>query len=457
MAIQTAMAAIPSDPSKAVHNLIQQLDRAAVDNNKEFAGDSDQNDQAALLLESLGIHLWLNIQHTHSTKGEEATLNLIRQLHEDLPNILEAETIEDGKAEKLAGIIARVLSWVDLQKNTKSSSDTEPNVEPCADISSQLKANPLIDFNFFSEDEKANVEEGIDNLNSSAAEEVASMNGDGDPFIPTDTPRTVEYRVSEKHRMMWKCCNMNNLAPITLDMWAKFVNLSEGEISACRNNAINGNIPAKVIAMKDTLKMALFRDKYSCTETVSVRIKVNVVTDSNRLPKHKALLWNWMRPYLRCNWEAQAVVMAQYAFMHARQLMIETTMEVFADPTKGTLPEHGEANGVGLIERLIKPAVFSDTLISNQIHNAGRKRTRQNNSINLNSAPTRIVPMGRGQRMRGGRQFQGYRPNFHSPGSSSSSSRSLSSAISGYSPARDGTDFRSSPLGRRNMSHEFRN
>ncbi|KAL3683092.1 hypothetical protein R1sor_001114 [Riccia sorocarpa] len=297
MAIQTTMAAIQS---KNVHELIQQLDMAAVEANKEVAGETDVENQAALLLESLGIHHWLEIQHMYSTKGEEATLSLIRQLHEDLPNLLEADQIEDSRAEKLAGMIARVLSWTDLHKNTMNVETTEGPINVCPDISSQVRTNPLIDFSLFSEEEKANYTESLDSLNSNSAGDKASVNDDGDPFIPTDTSRTIEYRVSEKNGMMWKCSNMNNLSPVTLTMWTKLVNLSEAELKVCKQNAIDGIIPAKIIPLRESIKMASFKDKYKCTEPVSVRVKVNMITDSNRVPRHRALLWNWMRPYLRC-------------------------------------------------------------------------------------------------------------------------------------------------------------
>ncbi|KAL3689803.1 hypothetical protein R1sor_016112 [Riccia sorocarpa] len=403
------MAAIPA---KAVHALVQQLDLAAVENNKELGGDDqmEQEHHAVLLLESLGIHHWLSIQHTFSSKGEEATLTLIRQLHEELPNLLEADSIEDGRADKLAGIIARVLSWTDLNKNSQTQDGADGVNGSCADISSQVKANPLINFSIFSEEEKMNFTEGLDNLNANAAEEKASVNDGGDPYIPIDTPRTIEYRVSGKNGMMWKCANMNNLAPFTLDMWAKLENMWEGEINLCKSNAIQGVIPAKA---------------------------------------------RYMAFLMFLGGEARSAILAQYAFMHTRQMMIQTAMEVFADPTNRTLPEHGDANGVRTIERLIKPACFSDSIISSQIQGGGRRRTRHSNHINLNSAPTRMVPMGRGQRMRGGRQFHGNRPFHHTPGSSSSSSRSFSSSASGFSGSRP--DFRSSPLGRRNMSNEFDN
>ncbi|KAL3681477.1 hypothetical protein R1sor_024433 [Riccia sorocarpa] len=476
LAIQATMAAIQSKP---VHALIQQLDLAAVETNREEARESEQleaENHAALLIESLGIHHWVNIHHTYSTKGEEATLGLIRQLHDDLPNLLEADLIEDGRADKLSGMIARALSWVDLLKNTQTGDGTDGPGSNFADISSQVRSNPLIDFTIFSEEEKACLDEGLDSLNSNAAGDKAAVSNDGDPFIPTDTPRTVEYRVSEKCGMMWKCQNMNNLAPVTIDMWSKMVNMTDNELSTCKDNAINGIIPSKVIPIRESIKMASFRDKYTCTEPVSVRIKVNLITDSNRVSKHRTLLWNWTRPYLRCNckfdskgrkckgeiiwldhalWyifnhmedffrsptiqarymafliflggEARAAILAQCSFMYARELMIQTALEVFSDPKARSLPEHGEANGVRMIERLIKPACFSDQLISNQLQGNQRKRPRQANNINLNSAPTRLVPMGRGQRMRGGRHYNGNRPYHHTPGSSSSSSRTFSS------------------------------
>ncbi|KAL3683946.1 hypothetical protein R1sor_001968 [Riccia sorocarpa] len=476
MAIQTTMAAITSKP---VHALIQQLDCAAVESNKEAASKhADSDNQAALLLECLGIHHWIGIQHTFSTKGEDATLAVIRQLHDELPSILEIDNVEDGRAAKLSNMIGRMLSWINLKKETQNDNG-EPKVDGSyADISSQVRANPIINFAIFSKEERDSYAESLDNINANAAGEKALMSEDGDPFIPTDTPRTVEYRVSEKNGMMWKIPNMNNLAPITIDMWTKLVNLSEGELDTCRNNAINDTIPAKLLNLKDTVKMAFFRDKYKCSEPVSVRIKAMITTDSNRVAKHKALLWNWMRPYLRCNckfdanrktckgeiiwldhaiWyifnhlsdffhqpsiqakymafliflgsELRSAIMAQCAFMFARQMMITTALEVFSDPTVPTLPEHGEAAGVRMIERLMKPACFSDNLISRQIQSNNKKRPRQANPINLNSAPTRMIPMGRGQRMRGGRQFNSHMPFHNSPGSGSSSSRSWSSAM----------------------------
>ncbi|KAL3684852.1 hypothetical protein R1sor_002874 [Riccia sorocarpa] len=499
-AIQTTMAAITSKP---VHALVQQLDRAAVESNREATCDqTDPDTHAALLLECLGIHHRIGIQHTFSTKGEEAALAMIKQLHDELPTLLEADLVEDGRAEKLSNMIGRVLSWINLQKETQELKGDDVTETACADISSQVRANPMIDFSIFSKEEQANYTESLENLNASAADERALMNADGDPFIPTDTPRTVEYRVSEKCGMMWKVQNMNNLAPITIDMWSKLVNMSDSELKSCKDNAIHGSIPAKMLNLKETIKMAHFRDKYRCSESVSVRIKAMIPTDANRLPKHKMLLWNYLRPYLRCNckydpsrrnckgeimWldhaiyyifnhlsdffhqssvqarymafliflggEARAAVQAQCSFMYARQLMVETALEVFSDPTARTLPEHGEANGVRMIERLMKPACFSEAIISKQIHGGNKKRGRQPNPINLNSAPTRMVAMGKGQRMKGGRNFNGPRNFQHTPGSSSSSSRSWSSAVSNNT--RFSTDPRSSPLGRRNMSREF--
>ncbi|KAL3681382.1 hypothetical protein R1sor_024338 [Riccia sorocarpa] len=87
-AVQITMAAITS---KTVHELIQQLDKAAVTVNKDDSEEfenGDGNCHAALLIESLGIDNWVQLFHTFTTKGEEATLAAIRLLHDELPAML---------------------------------------------------------------------------------------------------------------------------------------------------------------------------------------------------------------------------------------------------------------------------------------------------------------------------------------------------------------------------------
>ncbi|KAL2624162.1 hypothetical protein R1flu_008407 [Riccia fluitans] len=344
-------------------------------------------------------------------------------------------------------------------------------------------------------------------LNVSSVNELAARTDEGELYIPTDNARMIEYKVSEKNAMMWKIPNMNNLAPVMLEMWQKLIHASDAEQRDCLHNALNGVTPSKMVTMKDTIKMACFRDKYRCSELVGIRVKTAIAIDSSRVPKHKSVLWNWLRPYIRCNcrsdgkheanhtkckgemlwfdhaiWyiynhlgdffpqstvegrymafliflggEARSAVLAHLMFLRARKLMIDMAMEVFVNPKARTLPEHGDAYGVHLIERMIKPACFSDEIISKEIQSGNRKRTRTAGIPNLNGASTPMVPRGRGQRFRGGRHYQGNHPSYQSPGSSSSSSRA--SNISGVSLGqRNLSPFQYSPVNRRNMASEF--
>ncbi|KAL2612117.1 hypothetical protein R1flu_023809 [Riccia fluitans] len=43
--------------------------------------------------------------------------------------------------------------------------------------------------------------------------------------------------------------------------------------------------------------------------------------------------------------EARSAVLAHLTFLHARKLMLDTAMEVFANPKARTLREHGDAYG----------------------------------------------------------------------------------------------------------------
>ncbi|KAL3688787.1 hypothetical protein R1sor_015096 [Riccia sorocarpa] len=251
---------------------------------------------------SKAVHMLL--QHgSNSKEGEEAALALIRKYHSDLPTLLEMDQFEEARAEKHVGVIGTVLSWTDLDKNTSTPTDGINGEKTKIDILSQVKANPLINFSVFSTEEQAVYTESLDGLNSSTANELAARTDEGEQFVPTDSPRMIEYKVSEKNSMMWKIPNMNNLAPLTLEMWQKLIHASDAELKTCMSNALNGITPAKLMASKDTIKMSFFRDKYlvHCGEPITVRLKGSMPTDSSRLPKHKSTLWNWLRPYIRCN------------------------------------------------------------------------------------------------------------------------------------------------------------
>ncbi|KAL3696421.1 hypothetical protein R1sor_010497 [Riccia sorocarpa] len=101
IAIQVTMMSISS---KAVHSLVQQLDTTAIYTNRDIDDANGEGDgYAALLIENLGINNWITILHTFRTSGEEAALTHIRQLHEDLPSLLETDVKEEGRRLNLPG------------------------------------------------------------------------------------------------------------------------------------------------------------------------------------------------------------------------------------------------------------------------------------------------------------------------------------------------------------------
>ncbi|KAL3696332.1 hypothetical protein R1sor_010408 [Riccia sorocarpa] len=482
--------------SKSVHTLVQQLDSAALLANKEVDDANGEGDgYAALLLESLGIDNWITIMHTYMTAGEEATKSLIRQLHEDLPSLLETDAEEEGRASDLARMISKTLSWVDSDKNVLPC-EVEKAPEVCkVNVPALVRSNPLICFDVFSEEEQQVMADSLENLQTSQIDERSEFTDGGDYFIPTDTPRMIEYRVSDKQSMMWKTTNINNLAPLSICVWAKLVNLTKDELSTCETNAINGVMRTKIYLLKDSIKMTSFRDKYRCSDVASVRIKLDMPTDSSRpLQKHKSALWNWHRPYLRCNckseygkktaackgeivwldhafWyilnnladffprdsvmafliflgsDARDAVLSQVTFMYTRQLMIKTACEIYSAPKDKTLIRYGDAAGIRMLEKLIKPASFSDNLVSNRIQNSQKKRPQTANPLNLNTAPTRFVPNGRGRGR--GRLMIGR--NYNTPRSGSSSNRSASSSVTTSFSNRPNIYGRGSPIGRRNL------
>ncbi|KAL2652426.1 hypothetical protein R1flu_020554 [Riccia fluitans] len=292
MASQVTLASILS---KAVHSLIQQLDCTAVEANRLAlldAVNSQPESAAALLLENLGIDHWFQLQVTFSVNGEEAALALIHKFHNELPTLLELDQMEETRAEKHMEMIGTVLSWVDLDRNSIPVDDSTAGKKTSVDILSQVRANPLINFAVFSSEEQAGYTESLDMLNVSSTDELAARTDEGDPYVPTDSARLIEYRVSEKNAMMWRIPSMNNLAPFTLKMWHRLIHASDAEQKSCLYNALNGITPSKLVTMRDTIKMSCFRDKYICREPVSIRVKTTIATDSSRVPKHKSILWN---------------------------------------------------------------------------------------------------------------------------------------------------------------------
>ncbi|KAL2652668.1 hypothetical protein R1flu_020796 [Riccia fluitans] len=97
MASQVTLASISS---KAVQNLIQQLDHIAVEANGLALLDSvnfQPESSAVLLLENLKIDQWFQIQVTFSVSGEEAALAQVLKYHNELPTLLELDQMEELK------------------------------------------------------------------------------------------------------------------------------------------------------------------------------------------------------------------------------------------------------------------------------------------------------------------------------------------------------------------------
>ncbi|KAL3701755.1 hypothetical protein R1sor_019777 [Riccia sorocarpa] len=188
--------------AKSVHLLIQKLDRLSIEANRQTGLDTEnsQNENnAALLLECLGIEQWLSIQHTFATSGEEVTLSLIRKLHGELPNIMEADLIDEARSEKHAAMIGTVLSWVDSDKNTVATISESKSEESTVDPSSQLRANPLLSMDTLSTEEQAFCNESMESLKTDSTADLSLINEDGDPYVPTDSYRPPRKR-GDRHK-----------------------------------------------------------------------------------------------------------------------------------------------------------------------------------------------------------------------------------------------------------------
>lgn len=107
---------------------------------------------------------------------------------------------------------------------------------------------------------------------------------DGEPFVPISPPRFIEWETSKVDCCMWRIPNINNLAPLSIDMWQSWASLSSDDIARCRANALRGfswieTSPSIITKWPMTIFGA---PKYKCPIAAWAKIRGNFVTNSSR-------------------------------------------------------------------------------------------------------------------------------------------------------------------------------
>lgn len=246
----------------------------------------------------------------------------------------------------------------------------------------------------------------IDQISSSQQTNIQIFANDGERFIPTNSPRTIELVVSSIDYIIWKVPNLNQLIPISTEMWIYWVSLIDADIEQCRLRAIASMVVSKQHILSFTQAMKTFKGKYTCSDQGHIQLKIDMVTNKTHGYRHKNILWNWHRPFFHYDYNnsnedgccgeiiwfnhafwfivnhlenffktymlqsqfmsfivflsstARSVVLDMVSFLFTRQFMKDACLELTNNPTTIVLAEHGNDRGIRMIEALVKLPSF---------------------------------------------------------------------------------------------------
>ncbi|CAM6124014.1 unnamed protein product [Calypogeia fissa] len=182
----------------------------------------------------------------------------------------------------------------------------EPILSTRVDLHCSIKENPLLDLDYLTEDELIEMNLSISYVDSLPLPtqhcEIESA-GTEEPFVPLLPPRFLEWESSKEDGCMWQIKNINNLAPISLDMWQGWATISPNEVLQCRERALQEiSLCDKAPVFINEWPMMVFgTPKYKCQVAVGAKIKGKLDCKNSRIKEHKSKPWNYHRPFFRCS------------------------------------------------------------------------------------------------------------------------------------------------------------
>jgi hypothetical protein len=422
LAVQATIAAIVGPE---VHAFIQNTDQAAI-LDKDVDGE-----HAPLLLSTLDLSHWTSVMYVATVdNGVEKALARLQEAHGVLANLLEKDEIELEEATNHARVVETAL------RAANPHEDWSDRTTPSKGDDSFPAIHPMLSKLNIPEAQKAAIEDYGDSIQSSQLEsKLASLDAAGKgPAIPFVPYRIVEIRLNSQSHRTWCLSNINLLAPIPTLVWKIWANLTDNDVKACEDKAVNvGSFSIEGQLIANAFPLALY-DHHKCTTTsVRVHTKQDVLTCPPRNAQHTSKLWNCRRPYLRCTysqnaksgckgnmiwfdqatwfmmnnlerffdsrypsivakygvfltWISQAcmtAVRAQITFITYRRLMEVAAVELAANSNDKLLAKYGKAAGARQVERFFKPASFSLQTTPSSSPAAYSKRRR----LNMNVTP----------------------------------------------------------------------
>jgi hypothetical protein len=195
--------------------------------------------------------------------GVEKAMARLQEAHALLPNLLEKDEIDLEEATSNTRLVETALrlanpheDWFDRPTPTKAGDS--PSV-----------MHPILGrFNIPHVQQAAIKDYGECIQSMQLDQELAwldsSNKGPAIPFLPQ---RTVEVRLNMRNHRSWCLNNINLLTPNPTSVWKIWRNLSETEVKACEDRALNSpSQVAEAHPIANAFPLALF-DHHKCTTT----------------------------------------------------------------------------------------------------------------------------------------------------------------------------------------------
>ncbi|CAM6082485.1 unnamed protein product [Calypogeia fissa] len=410
----------------AVHKFIQQHDG-------ELAGREDCGSQT-YILGTLGLQEFFVIADIACKTKDGEALEKLQAFVKSLDTILEKDNEEYCEAEEITRKIVIAL-------HRKWEKDSSTSVTVNRELAARLQNNPHFRMKFFHKEEQVVVKTHIERLDMSQATAKNGLNG-GDQYVPVFPARNYEWELAKFGGRCWEAPNLNQLAPINIQMWKNWGTISDADVENCKARALIGDAPAKRMLGETTWPMNVFSGgKYKCAEPTLVRNRMDLKTGDDRESKHNSKFWNWQRSFFKCDcmaakekklscdakmmWFDQGIwymithlelffnatdvggrmmlllvflsidgreaVLDHITFLFIWEMMIKAMMELYIDPGVTILKDYGKTPSVKMIERLIKPKEFTMALLEEEekSKNVNKRKIDINNTPVRNTEPAR--------------------------------------------------------------------
>jgi hypothetical protein len=253
-----------------IHEFIQTSDKDAL------LDIDEDGEHAPLLLSTLDLSHWTAILYASTLEGGvEKALGRLREAHAVLANLLEKDDQELEEATSNTHLVEKALrlanpheDWSDRPTSTRTDE-------------AMTTLHPILGRLNIPDAQKAAIEDYGECIHSTQMDqELASLDASGKgPAVPFLPPRAVEVRLNNRSHRTWCLSNINLLAPVPTSIWKVWANLSEQEVKACEDKALNTASQVNdAHPIANAFPLALF-DHHKCTTTsIWLHAKQDVLT-----------------------------------------------------------------------------------------------------------------------------------------------------------------------------------